>query len=81
MFVSTEELNRSETVVDVDTVSGPGTALGRVCVCVCVCLNEMTSGLDIYPWWFTLIIPKSSSKVKVVGQSSRSQKERMQSVR
>jgi len=40
VFVSTEELNRSETVVDVDTVSGPGTALGRVCVCVCVCVSE-----------------------------------------
>jgi len=65
VFMSTEELKPSDTVVDVDTVSGPGTALGRACVCVC--LNEMTSGLDIYPWWFILIIPRSRSKVKVVG--------------
>jgi len=55
------------------TCSSPARAIGPVCVSVSVCLNEMTSGLDI---WFSLTSSRSSSKVNVISQSSRSQEEK-----
>jgi len=52
---------------------GPARAVGSVCVCVCVWtitfeLNELW---PIYlACWFSLLLPRSDYKVKVIGESS-----------
>jgi len=60
--------------------SGPGAAIGPVCSCWCV-RTETFELNDLWPiylvYWFTLTLFTSSSKVKVIGQSSRSQDDKM----
>ena len=53
---------------------GPGRAIRRVCVCLCggaitFELSDLRSRR--LACWFTLILFRQSSKVKVIGQSSR----------
>jgi len=61
-----------------DHFSGPGRAIDRVCVCVFV----RTINFELNNFWprylarcYTMIPSSSSSTVKVIGQSSRSQEE------
>jgi len=61
-----------------DHSSGPGQAIGTTCVCVCMSdhylLNQITSDLDI-ACWLVMTLSRSCSRVKVIGQTSRSHDE------
>jgi len=55
-------------------------SVGCVCLCVSVCIRTITFELnDLSPRyltrWFSLLVPRSCSKIKILGQSSRSQEE------
>ena len=63
-------------------VSGQGYRNGPVCVCVCPCVNTLVAEA-LHLWsrnlvqGLTLMISRTSSMVKVIGQRSRSQGQKM----
>ena len=64
-----------------DDVSGPARAVGPVCLSVCLCVRRITFDInDAWPrylvsWFNLVIVPKTYSKVMVIGQSSWSRDE------